>query len=722
MDKKSSKYTQPSANKGAAAESKKNQDITNGKLFPKTSRRRESPGNNGCSKNEQSKKLGLHNKTRNFDKRPKPKGQYHGGTKENTKVEDNDMAELGSVMVPGSKKQNLNHLLNFHYEPREVQGGSGDWSHGRSSKNYNNSNRWLPPVQRHKYNKELFLQANCQFVVNIDGDYSRYLIDPDTLVDWKLIEQIKVDTSESLSCPICLGSPVAARMTRCGHVFCWPCILHYLSLSDKSWRKCPICFESIHKSDLKSVIEITRKPMNIGDDVNLRLMRRKRGSLLAVPVGETETPDPETFFQVSEHPSSQIYSKLLLANATNIMEIIELERVQLKMELIDDPHSPENCFIEQALIELTAREECALKQSGQKLELQTPKKNKDILSTEFDFSKDQKKSETSIEEKNLATNSQGNQKFFYFYQSDDGQHVYLHAMNVKMLELQYGDLEHCPRIISGKILEKESGSFTEDLRKRLRYLCHLPLTCSFEIAEIELKTPLISNEVLGLFQEQLALREKRRRHRDREEKKREKKITAEENKWMGKYPTPNVHIESRKHFPQWQPGSPSASVSIPTPSGSLTPSSIASSPSRNSFDDDSTSLRDFATGTPLQNDSGPSFAQMLQNKDSRRESTSQRAWPSVGSSNQKSPVSGVSGNATWVVNNRPIAGSSTDLDDYASVPTYNPSFGDVLAQALEQTELLDSSHGHVDAGSRKTKKKKRGKATVLFATGMTRAS
>lgn len=57
-------------------------------------------------------------------------------------------------MTPGSKKQNLNHLLNFHYEPRENRS-----SYGRSSKNYNNSNRWLPPVQRHKYNKELYLQA-----------------------------------------------------------------------------------------------------------------------------------------------------------------------------------------------------------------------------------------------------------------------------------------------------------------------------------------------------------------------------------------------------------------------------------------------------------------------------------------------------------------------------------------------------------------------------------
>ncbi|WVQ84156.1 hypothetical protein IAT38_006303 [Cryptococcus sp. DSM 104549] len=55
-------------------------------------------------------------------------------------------------------------------------------------------------------------------------------------------------------CPICLGNPVAGRMTECGHIFCFPCILHYIQLSDvpKS-TKCPICGDAIHLRMLKSV-------------------------------------------------------------------------------------------------------------------------------------------------------------------------------------------------------------------------------------------------------------------------------------------------------------------------------------------------------------------------------------------------------------------------------------------------------------------------------------
>nr|XP_042912213.1 uncharacterized protein LOC122272507 isoform X2 [Parasteatoda tepidariorum]XP_042912214.1 uncharacterized protein LOC122272507 isoform X2 [Parasteatoda tepidariorum]XP_042912215.1 uncharacterized protein LOC122272507 isoform X2 [Parasteatoda tepidariorum]XP_042912216.1 uncharacterized protein LOC122272507 isoform X2 [Parasteatoda tepidariorum] len=51
------------------------------------------------------------------------------------------------------------------------------------------------------------------------------------------------------SCPICLHISTAAKM--CGHVFCSPSILLYLALTDKSWQKCSICFEAVHKMDLK---------------------------------------------------------------------------------------------------------------------------------------------------------------------------------------------------------------------------------------------------------------------------------------------------------------------------------------------------------------------------------------------------------------------------------------------------------------------------------------
>ncbi|WVQ97938.1 hypothetical protein IAU59_005057 [Kwoniella sp. CBS 9459] len=62
------------------------------------------------------------------------------------------------------------------------------------------------------------------------------------------------DERRGRMCPICLGKPIAGRMTKCGHIFCFPCILHYIQLSDipKS-AKCPICGDTVQTNMLKSV-------------------------------------------------------------------------------------------------------------------------------------------------------------------------------------------------------------------------------------------------------------------------------------------------------------------------------------------------------------------------------------------------------------------------------------------------------------------------------------
>lgn len=107
-------------------------------------------------------------------------------------------------------------------------------------------------LNHHFNNVWIFIfMLSCQFVVNEDGDYSMYIKSADVLVDWNKIEQIIVRSSEEPQCPICLFPPVASKMTKCGHMYCWSCILHYLALSDKEWRKCPICYDSIYINDLK---------------------------------------------------------------------------------------------------------------------------------------------------------------------------------------------------------------------------------------------------------------------------------------------------------------------------------------------------------------------------------------------------------------------------------------------------------------------------------------
>jgi len=66
-----------------------------------------------------------------------------------------------------------------------------------------------------------------------------------------------------------------------------------------------------------SVVEITRSSFNLGETVNLRLMRREKNSLFAMPVKSVIQP-PTTFLSVSENAGNQIYSKLLIANVKDV--------------------------------------------------------------------------------------------------------------------------------------------------------------------------------------------------------------------------------------------------------------------------------------------------------------------------------------------------------------------------------------------------------------------
>lgn len=80
----------------------------------------------------------------------------------------------------------------------------------------------------------------------------------------------------------------------------------------------------------------------------------------------------------------------------------------------------------------------------------------------------------------------------------DGQHIYLSAVNVEMLESMFGSLENSPQEIKATVIEKQYLSMTEALRKRYRFLLHLPITTVFEWVEINLEN-IVNQETLFIF-------------------------------------------------------------------------------------------------------------------------------------------------------------------------------------------------------------------------------
>lgn len=428
---------------------------------------------------------------------------------------------------------------------------------------YNNRD----PGQLRKYNKQQFLQANCQFVVLDGHNYTIHKVDPDCPVDWDCIEEVRFKqcSSTETACPICLEPPIAAKITKCGHIYCWNCILHYLSLSDEKCRQCPICFEPVHKCDLRSVVSHSFTSYTVDDEITLKLMIRKKGCVEVEPYINENSVDsiirnvsndilPDSLNNEQEHQSrtstlSSDHNKnnndhywsqanlVIVDSNTVIDKIIQRERDELLIKFALEKDEAGVCFVEQALKWLDKRVE----------RLQHPNQH-------------QLQSKSTGHHNHVNTSENYNQKIirnnefsknYLFYQCSDGQHIYLNPFSTKILLNEYKSLENCPKEIKAKIVQMDWISMNEALRKRFRYLEHLPLTCEFILIEINFeKSKLISNETYKIFEEQIKKRAQERQRRRREERKREKIIQVEQDrKIYGIQPSLNINLNNTDQFP-----------------------------------------------------------------------------------------------------------------------------------------------------------------------------
>uniref|UniRef100_A0A8D0DIN5 E3 ubiquitin-protein ligase RNF10 n=1 Tax=Salvator merianae TaxID=96440 RepID=A0A8D0DIN5_SALMN len=708
-------------------------------------------------------------KSKTFNKMPpqrggpvsggKPFSSSNGGRRD--EVAEAQRAEFSPAQFSGPKKINLNHLLNFTFEPR---GQTSCFGNGRGSGG--KRNKW----ENKPFSKELFLQANCQFVVCDDQDYTVHFTDPDILVNWDFVEQVRICSHEVPSCPICLYPPTAAKITRCGHIFCWACILHYLSLSEKTWSKCPICYGSIHKKDLKSVIAQETRQYAIGDTITMQLMRREKGVLIPLPKSKVAKVEQPVHLGDEQHSQ---YSKLLLASKAQVLQqVVSEEKAALLHQYEEDKNTPEACFIEAAIQELKDREgslmaggnrdkevagtaeamrDLAVTPSSVKVAAGTSQERKCFL--EYLSAFDEEILEVPAEDSacshlpplgteravvdeseeasadgagaaergatRLAESAPGKSKaalhcehqsstpFYYFYQAEDGQCLYLHPVNVRCLIQEYGSLENSPEKITATVVEISGHSMTEDVRQRHRYLCHLPLTCEFGICELALKPPVISKETLQMFSDDIEKRKRLRQKKARDERRRERRIEMEENKKQGRYPEVRIALENLQQFPAFSAcsGESAAAENLSNTFSSLggspvfqaesllaplspAPSPGGSSPGVGSMEEESTL---------------PSFAQMLRAGKAKPET-----WNTL-QPKKKEETSALAPPAP--------ADSDGESDNSDRVPV--PSFQNSFSQAIEAAFLkLDkpSASGHLLEEKRGKKKKQKQK--LLFSTSV----
>ncbi|KAK9108610.1 hypothetical protein Syun_024621 [Stephania yunnanensis] len=155
---------------------------------------------------------------------------------------------------------------------------------------------------------------------------------------------------------------------------------------------------------------------------------------------------------------------------------------------------------------------CQIGDVGQSADLE------EVLSSSYD-------EEKSIHRYSNASKLVNEKDSYTFYQVVDGQHIILHPLNMKCLLNYYGSYDLLPQRINGEIVQLETVVQSEPMRRRYRYLSHLPLTTTFQLCEIDIGKILPRN-VLSPFMEEIKKREAERKRLAKKELKEKAKAEA----------------------------------------------------------------------------------------------------------------------------------------------------------------------------------------------------
>ncbi|KAI9796394.1 MAG: hypothetical protein M1833_006166 [Piccolia ochrophora] len=164
---------------------------------------------------------------------------------------------------------------------------------------------------------------------------------------------------------------------------------------------------------------------------------------------------------------------------------------------------------------------------------------------------------------------------YYFYQAS--LHYYLSPLDIRILKSAFGDFSSFPTTVLARVERVSTGhTVDEELRKRAKYLSHLPYGCEVGFLECDW-TDIVSHEVLSRFDSEITKRRKRNQEKEaREEKERVRAEKDEEEKRYisARRKRPAARRESDLHNDLYRPTSPlrdNVSSSIDISNASVSP-------------------------------------------------------------------------------------------------------------------------------------------------------
>jgi hypothetical protein len=327
---------------------------------------------------------------------------------------------------------------------------------------------------------------------------------------------VLVPEIENVLCPICLDVPFIPRFTRCGHIYCYPCLLQFFQTSEPSmavknnWRTCPVCAEPLHLKQLRPVKFCPATEPQEGEIFHSILIKKSIGHLQpSLPKYSNDSLNSLSPFQ-----------RLIPVNRSFVIEQIlnpELNQLRMEMKKRKGEDSLELSFYESTIkqiedLKMTRYDEkgdykaADVKAADYKA---ADAKAADAKAADYKAADhkaaDFKPSNILTPPSNILT-PPSNQEFYYFYQSRDGLNVFLHPMCMKILKYHFDSYESIPPNLELPIIQLERVIVNSSNRKRFKYLDHLSFGTQIILVEVDLRS-IVSPSTLQFHQKELSLRQ-----------------------------------------------------------------------------------------------------------------------------------------------------------------------------------------------------------------------
>jgi hypothetical protein len=522
-------------------------------------------------------------------------------------VDEDAIAESAAMKSINSRKgqTSITHLMNFSLPPRPYFQNHQNIDRRRHQ---HRNPTWGLGSGYHAIDKARYVHANYRFIVKPDRSYHAQAVDADVHLEWDSILQILASAeTQSTSCPICLSTPVAPRMAKCGHIFCLPCLIRYMHSTDDSnpapekrarWKKCPICEDSIYISETKPVRWFVGQQASMlqeGGDVLLKLLARDPGSTLALPrdVGERREPlDDIPWYHTVEIMD---YARFMKGGEDYMIlqydaEIKELEVQEKEDELMfgddttwtkkavaaindskaklngmgnppDAPTEPTERRISRPPINFEPTEDVpemymlrptsttlvwrskppssTAAAAGQSVTpgIPTNKAHADHppqLLTNVKITHPQEpeptQQQTNAGPQNILNARPSGGPFFFYNVLPN---FYLSPLDIRILKAAFGPFSSFPSTILPRVEHISTGHIVDDeIRKRAKYLAHLPYGCEVSFLECDW-TDVIAPNVLAQFTSDIERR--RKRHHEKEAREERDRVRAEKEEEEKRY-------------------------------------------------------------------------------------------------------------------------------------------------------------------------------------------